>query len=132
MKEKILQFGEGGFLRGFADWMIQIVNENTDFDGSVVVVQPIEQGMCDILTAQNCEYTHVIRGAEGIETKKINVISRCVKPYEDFEKYLSLAKCEDLRFVISNTTEAGIVFNENDSIDDKVPSSFPAFLKEKI
>ena len=136
MKEKILQFGEGGFLRGFADWMIQIVNENTDFDGSVVVVQPIEQGMCDILTAQNCEYTHVIRGAEGIETKKINVISRCVKPYEDFEKYLSLAKCEDLRFVISNTTEAGIVFNENDSLDDKVPSSFPAkltlFLKRRF
>ena len=73
MKEKIIQFGEGGFLRGFADWMIQYVNEKTDFDGSVVVVQPIEKGMCDLLSEQNCEYTHICRGTEGVETKKIKV-----------------------------------------------------------
>ena len=60
-KEKFIQFGEGGFLRGFADWMIQKMNEKTDFEGNVVVVQPIEQGMCDMLTAQNCNYTHIIR-----------------------------------------------------------------------
>ena len=63
MKEKIIQFGEGGFLRGFADWMLQYVNEKTNFDGSVVVVQPIEKGMCDMLEKQNCIYTHLIRTA---------------------------------------------------------------------
>lgn len=128
MKEKIIQFGEGGFLRGFADWMLQIVNEKTDFDGSVVVVQPIEKGMCDILTAQNCEYTHLCRGIEGVEEKKINVISRCVKPYDEFEEYIKLAENPDFRFVISNTTESGISFNPNDKPTDAPPSSFPAKL----
>ena len=71
MKEKIIQFGEGGFLRGFADWMIQIVNEKTDFDGKVAVVQPIKKGMCDILTKQNCVYTHICRGLEGVDIKKL-------------------------------------------------------------
>ena len=70
--EKIIQFGEGGFLRGFADWMFQILNENTDFNASVVVVQPIEKGMCEVLSAQACVYTHLCRGVEGIETKKID------------------------------------------------------------
>ena len=62
--EKVIQFGEGGFLRGFVDWMLQIVNETTDFEGKVVVVQPIEKGMCDMLSAQNCKYTHICRGSE--------------------------------------------------------------------
>ena len=126
MSEKIIQFGEGGFLRGFVDWMVQYVNEKTDFDGKVVVVQPIEKGMCDNLTAQNCEYTHICRGSEGIETKKINVISRCVKPYDDFDSYMALCENPDFRFVVSNTTEAGIVFEEGDKITDKPAKTFPA------
>lgn len=126
MKEKVIQFGEGGFLRGFADWMLQIVNEKTDFGGSVVIVQPIEKGMCDVLTAQGCEYTHICRGAEGVETKKISVISRCVNPYEDFGGYMALAENPDFRFVISNTTEAGICFNENDRPENGARVSFPA------
>lgn len=125
MKEKIIQFGEGGFLRGFADWMIQIVNENTDFNGQVVVVQPIEQGMCDILSSQNCEYTHICRGVEGVQAKKITAISRCVKPYENYDEYLSLAENPDFRFVISNTTEAGICFNANDKLADLPYVTFP-------
>ena len=108
MKEKIIQFGEGGFLRGFADWMLQTINEKTDFDGKVVVVQPIEKGMCDMLEAQGCKYTHLCRGSEGVDVKLIDVISRCVKPYEDFDAYMALAENPDFRFVISNTTEAGI------------------------
>lgn len=132
MKEKIIQFGEGGFLRGFADWMLQIVNEKTDFDGKVVVVQPIENGMCDLLSAQNCEYTHICRGSEGIDTRKINVISRCVKPYDDFDSYLALADNPDFRFVISNTTEAGICFDERDSFSDRPASSFPAKLTQLL
>lgn len=124
--ERIIQFGEGGFLRGFVDWMLQIVNEETDYDGNVVVVQPIERGMCDMLEAQNCEYTHICRGIEGVLEKKIDVISRCVKPYEDFEGFLKLAENPDFRFVVSNTTESGIVYKEDDKATDMPPASFPA------
>ncbi len=126
--EKVIQFGEGGFLRGFADWMLQKMNDNGAFCGNVVVVQPIEQGMCDMLEAQNCVYTHIIRGAEGVEKTVVDVISRTVKPYEDFEAYLALAENPDFRFVISNTTESGIVFSEEDKITDAPPKSFPAKL----
>ena len=132
MTEKVIQFGEGGFLRGFADWMLQIVNEKTDFGGKVVVVQPIEKGVCDMLSAQNCEYTHICRGLEGVETKKIDVISRCVKPYDDFDAYLKLAGNPDFRFVISNTTEAGICFDENDKITDLPAKTFPAKLTQLL
>ena len=126
--ERVIQFGEGGFLRGFVDWMLQKVNESSDFDGSVVVVQPIEQGMCDLLSAQNCVYTHVIRGVEGVDKTVVDVISRCVKPYEDFAAYLALAENPDFRFVVSNTTESGIVFSADDKITDAPPKSFPAKL----
>lgn len=124
--EKVIQFGEGGFLRGFVDWMLQKVNEKSDFNGSVVVVQPIEQGMCDLLSAQNCVYTHVIRGVEGVDTTVVDCISRCVKPYEDFEGYLALAENPDFRFVVSNTTESGIVFSDEDKVTDAPPKTFPA------
>ncbi len=132
MKEKIIQFGEGGFLRGFVDWMLQTVNEKTDFDGSVVVVQPIANGMCDMLTAQNCEYTHLCRGAEGVDMKRINVISRCVKPYDDFAGYIALAKNPDFRFIVSNTTEAGICFNAEDKLGDRPAGSFPGKLTQLL
>lgn len=126
--EKFIQFGEGGFLRGFADWMIQKMTDKGVFEGSVVVVQPIEQGMCDMLESQNCGYTHIIRGAEGVDKTVCNVISRCVKPYEDFEAYLNLALQPEMRFVISNTTESGIVFSADDKITDAPPKTFPAKL----
>ncbi|MBR3845488.1 MAG: tagaturonate reductase [Clostridia bacterium] len=124
--ERVIQFGEGGFLRGFVDWMLQKVNESSDFNGSVVVVQPIEQGMCDLLSAQNCVYTHVIRGVEGVDKTVVDVISRCVKPYEDFASYLALAENPEFRFVVSNTTESGIVFSAEDRITDAPPKTFPA------
>ena len=132
MKEKIIQFGEGGFLRGFADWMLQTINEKTDFDGKVVVVQPIEKGMCDMLEAQGCKYTHLCRGSEGVDVKLIDVISRCVKPYEDFDAYMALAKNPDFRFVISNTTEAGICFEGTDKISDRPAKTFPAKLTQLL
>ena len=124
--ERVIQFGEGGFLRGFVDWMLQKMCDNGSFDGSVVVVQPIEQGMCDLLTSQNCLYTHVIRGVEGVDKTLVDVISRCVKPYDNFEDYLALADQPDMRFVVSNTTEAGIVFSNEDKITDAPPKTFPA------
>ena len=124
--ERFIQFGEGGFLRGFADWMIQKMNDTSDFDSSVVVVQPIKDGLCDILTGQDCKYTHLVRGKEGYESSVIDVISRCIKPYDDFDSYLALASQPELRYIISNTTEAGITYNENDKATDVPPSSFPA------
>lgn len=132
MVEKIIQFGEGGFLRGFADWMLQAVNEKTDFAGKVCVVQPIKDGMCDMLMKQNCEYTHICRGSEGVDVKRIDVISRCVKPYDDFDKYIALAENADFRFVISNTTEAGIAFDAEDRITDRPANTFPGKLTQLL
>ncbi len=133
---KVLQFGEGGFLRGFVDWMLQKLNDADLWNGSVAVVQPIENGLCDLLDAQNGLYTHIIRGAEGVETSLIDVIDGCVKPYEDFDKYLNLANNPELRFIVSNTTESGIVFDANDKITDTPPKSFPAkltiFMKKRF
>lgn len=131
-KERVIQFGEGGFLRGFVDWMLQIANEKTDFDGSVVVVQPIKNGLCDTLTAQGCKYTHLCRGKEGVDRKEIDVISRCVKPYDDFEAYLDLAKNPDFRFIVSNTTEAGICVSTDDKITDKPANGFVGKLTQLL
>lgn len=129
-KEKIIQFGEGGFLRGFVDWIVQITNEKTDFNAGVVIVQPLKNGMCDMLDKQNCVYTHVMRGLkDGVPTvdkKIVNSVSRTVKPYDDFDEYLKLAENEDFRFVVSNTTEAGITFNIEDKIENAPDVSFPA------
>ncbi len=124
--ERIIQFGEGGFLRGFVDWMVQKMNDVGAYNGNVVVVQPIEAGMCDMLTEQNCVYTHLIRGVEGVDKTVVNSIARCVKPYEDFDAYLALAENPDFRFVVSNTTESGIVFSADDKVTDAPPKSFPA------
>ena len=125
---RVIQFGEGGFLRGFVDWMLQKLNDNGSFNGNVAVVQPIREGLCDTLTSQDCLYTHIIRGAEGTERSVIDVISHCVKPYDDFEAYLALADNPDARFIVSNTTESGIEFRLTDKITDTPPESFPAKL----
>ena len=131
-KERVIQFGEGGFLRGFVDWMLQIANEKTDFDGSVAVVQPIKNGLCDLLTAQDCVYTHLCRGVEGVDVKKIDVISRCVKPYDDFDSYMALAENPDFRFIVSNTTESGIAFSADDKIEDRPANTFPGKLTQLL
>lgn len=128
----MIQFGEGGFLRGFVDWMVDIANEKADFAGRITVVQPIKNGMCDMLTAQDCDYTHICRGLEGVDTRKVTCISRCVKPYEDFDGYIALAENPDFRFIVSNTTEAGIVFNENDKWDDRPANTFPGKLTQLL
>ena len=128
VNETVIQFGEGGFLRGFADWMLQKLTDVGAFNGKVVVVQPIKEGLCDTLTAQDCTYTHIIRGSEGVEISRIDVISRCVKPYEDFDAYLSLADIPSMRFIISNTTESGIVFSDTDARENAPEISFPAKL----
>lgn len=128
--ERIIQFGEGGFLRAFVDWIVQLTDEKTDFDASAVVVQPIEKGMCDMLEKQNCVYTLIMRGLkDGIPTvdkKVIDCISRTVQPYRDFDEYLKLAENPDFRFVVSNTTESGIAFDDSDRPDNAPNITFPA------
>ena len=128
--ERIIQFGEGGFLRAFVDWIVQLTDEKTDFDASVVVVQPIEKGMCDMLEKQNCVYTLIMRGLkDGVPTvdkKVIDCISHTVQPYRDFDEYLKLAEDPDFRFVVSNTTESGIAFNDSDRPDNAPNITFPA------
>ena len=97
LKETVIQFGEGGFLRGFADWMIQKMNDQGLTNHGVVVVQPIANGLCDTLSAQDCRYTHLIRGVEGVEATVVDCITRCVKPYDDFDDYMALAENPDFR-----------------------------------
>lgn len=132
--ERVVQFGEGGFLRGFVDWMFQKLADAGKFDGSVVVVQPIEKGMCDKLSEQNCLYTHVMRGLDNgkptVNKDVISVISRCVKPYDDFDAYMALAENPDLQFVVSNTTEAGIAYHAGDKLTDRPAVSYPAKLTQ--
>ena len=127
--EKVIQFGEGGFLRGFVDWIIQLTNESSDFNAGVVVVQPIDKGMCKKLEEQNCVYTHIMRGMKDgtptVDKKIIDVISRTVEPYEDFGAYLALAENPDFRFVVSNTTESGIVFSADDKAEAAPAVTFP-------
>ena len=131
-KERIIQFGEGGFLRGFVDYFFQKLNDKGIFEGSVVVVQPIKTGMCEMLEAQKCEYNLFLRGVDQgkvvDEHTHIDVISRCINPYIDYTGYLELAKNPEFRFIVSNTTEAGIVFEEDNKLSDAPANSFPAKL----
>ncbi len=127
--ERVLQFGEGNFLRAFVDWQIDVLNKNADFNGSVVVVQPIEFGLVDKLNEQDGLYTLYLQGMnEGKPIKEhsvINSISRGVNPYTENDEYLKIGENPDLRFVFSNTTEAGIAFDENDKLEDKPQKTFP-------
>lgn len=129
---RVIQFGEGNFLRAFVDFLIQKLNEETDYLGSVAVVQPIENGLTKIIDEQNGYYTHIIKGMQnGVPQKECyinNVISKTVRPYENFAEYLELAYIKEVDVIISNTTEAGIVFDETDNFNDIPPSTFPAKL----
>lgn len=128
--EKILQFGEGNFLRAFADWMIELANRDGLYQGSILLCQPIAQGMGEKINAQDGLYTLAMRGMENntavekIET--ITSVSRCINPYEDYEALLAAARSADLEVVISNTTEAGIAYKAGDKLSDRPASSFPA------
>ena len=134
--ERIIQFGEGNFLRAFVDWIIYNMNEKTDFNSSVVVVQPIERGMIDMLNAQDCLYHVNLQGLDRGEVindlTRIDVISRALNPYTDNEAFLALADQPEMRFVISNTTEAGIAFDPACRLDDAPASSYPGKLTQLL
>lgn len=128
-KERILQFGEGNFLRGFVDYFVDIANEKTGWNTKVVVFQPIAVGMKDAINAQEGLYTTYLRGLEKgqkiCRKRIVSCISKCYSSYEDYEKLLEYAKDPDIRFIVSNTTEAGIVYDESSEFDQAPPSSFP-------
>lgn len=130
--EKVLQFGEGNFLRAFVDWQIDEMNKKAGFNGSVVVVQPIEFGLVDKLNEQDGLYTLYLQGlneGKAIEEHTvINSISRGINPYSQHGEYLKIAENPELRFVFSNTTEAGITYEENDKLSDAPQKSFPGKL----
>ena len=135
-KETVIQFGEGGFLRGFADYFFQKLQDKGLFDGSVVIVQPIEKGMCSVLEQQGCEYNLFLRGIDNgqvvDEHTHIDIISRCVNPYDDFEAYMKLAENPDFRFIVSNTTEAGIEYVDSNQFTDAPARSFPGKLTQLL
>lgn len=130
-KERIIQFGEGNFLRAFVDWIIDEMNEKVGFNSSVAVVQPLENGRAEELNQQDCLYTLYLNGIKNnkpiSEHKIINSISRGINPYKNYEEYIKLAENPDLRFIISNTTEAGISYSEGDTLN-KIQKSYPAKL----
>ena len=129
---KVLQYGEGNFLRGFVDYMLDVANEKGVFDGSVVIVKPIAYGSLNMFHEQENQYTVVLRGkedgAEKIETRVITDIADAVDCIEEYEKYASYATCDSLRFIVSNTTEAGIVYDETDDFNALPPKTYPGKL----
>lgn len=129
---KIVQFGEGNFLRAFVDYAFQELNNTVDFNAGIAVVQPIENGMINMLNDQDGLYTLFMKGlTKGQEIQEKVLISNLVagiNPYTNFNDYLALAKEEELAFVISNTTESGIAYVVSDTPEMQPPSSFPAKL----
>ncbi|WP_026528140.1 tagaturonate reductase [Butyrivibrio sp. VCD2006] len=134
--EKVLQFGEGNFLRAFVDYFIDVMNEKADFNGKVVLCQPIEQGLSDMINDQEGLYTLFLRGQENgqkVNKKRvISSVSRCLNPYKEYDKFIECVKNPDIRFIVSNTTEAGIAYDPACKLDDKPASSFPGKLTQLL
>ncbi|MCX7781283.1 MAG: tagaturonate reductase [Negativicutes bacterium] len=132
LPERIIQFGEGNFLRAFVDWMVHQMNKKGLFNGRVVVVQPIAEGLVDKINEQDGLYTLLLRGIQNgqvVEQQEvISSVSRGINPYTDWAACLACAENPDIEFVISNTTEAGIVYNPADRPDQAPPVSFPGKL----
>ena len=132
LPERVLQFGAGVFLRGFVDWMIDGMNRKGLFRGRVVVVTSMNPATVTMLNQQDGAYTHLARGIEDggvVEEKRIvTAISRGIDAYKDFDEYLACARNPELRFIVSNTTEAGIEYRADDRQCDRPPVSFPAKL----
>ena len=133
---KVIQFGEGNFLRAFVDWIIWNTNKATDFNAGVVVVQPIERGMIETLNAQDGLYHVNLQGIDkgnAVDTiEMIDVINGGINPYTQNDEFMALAEDENIRFVISNTTEAGIAFDPLCKLEDRPASSYPGKLTQLL
>ncbi|WP_350327132.1 tagaturonate reductase [Pectobacterium aroidearum] len=131
--DRVIQFGEGNFLRAFVDWQLDLLNEHTDLDAGIVIVRPIDSDFPPALDTQDGLYTTIIRGlneqGEAVrEPRLIRSVNREINVYRQFDEYLALAHDPNIRFVFSNTTEAGISYHADDSLNDAPPVSFPAKL----
>ena len=136
--EKVLQFGEGNFLRAFVDYFIDILNEKTGFNGKVAVVQPRPKhspvSMANLINEQEGLYTLYLRGFEN--GKKVNdrriisCVSRCMNAYSDYEAMMVCADNPELRYITSNSTEAGIVYDPSCQFTDKPAASYPGKLTQ--
>ncbi|QOL13250.1 tagaturonate reductase [Dickeya dianthicola] len=131
--DRVIQFGEGNFLRAFIDWQLDLLNEHTSLDAGIVVVRPIDTDFPPALDTQDGLYTTIIRGlneqGEAVrEPRLIRSVNREINVYRQFDDYLALAHDANIRFVFSNTTEAGISYHADDKLTDTPPASFPAKL----
>jgi len=128
--DRVIQFGEGNFLRAFVDYIIDCSNEAGVFNGGITVVKPIEYGTFERFNKQDNLYTVILRGIKNgktsVEKHIVTSISKTVDPFTQFDDYNALMENEDYRFFVSNTTEAGIVFSSDDKLEDKIPGTFPA------
>ena len=136
--EKVLQFGEGNFLRAFVDYWFDLANERANWNGKCVLVQPIAPGLAQLINEQEGLYTLYLRGSEKgqkvDDRRVISSVSRCLNPYEaaDYEAMMQVAVSDDLELIVSNTTEAGITYDPSCQKDDCPPSSFPAKLTQVL
>lgn len=134
--ERIIQFGEGNFLRAFVDWIIYNMNQKAEFNSSVVIVQPLENGMVNMLNEQDGLYHVNLQGLQnGKEVDSIqliDVVSRGLNPYAQYDEFLKLAENPEMRFVISNTTEAGIAFDPSCKLEDAPAKSYPGKLTQLL
>ena len=136
--ERVLQFGEGNFLRAFVDYFIDMMNEKTGFNGKVVLVQPRAKrpghNAADIINEQEGLYTLYLRGFENgqkVNDKRIiSCVSRCLNSYSDYDAFMACAENPDLRYITCNTTEAGIVYDPACQKEETPPASYPAKLTQ--
>lgn len=131
--ERIIQFGEGNFLRAFVDWQVDLLNEHTDLNAGVVIVRPIESAFPPSLSTQDGLYTTIIRGLNEngdavSDARLIRSVNREISVYGEYDEFLKLAHNPDIRFVFSNTTEAGISYHAGDKFEDAPAVSYPAKL----
>lgn len=131
---KVIQFGEGNFMRAFVDWQIEQMNQKADFNGNVAIIQPIDKGMVANLNEQNCLYTLLLEGIlndEEVQSAElITSIQQAINPYQSFDEFKQLACLDTLELIFSNTTEAGIAFDNTCKLTDCPASSFPAKLTQ--
>ena len=136
--EKVLQFGEGNFLRAFVNYWFDLANEKADWNGKCVLVQPIAPGLAKMINEQEGLYTLYLRGSQNgqkVDDKRvISSVSRCLNPYEEdgFQQMLEVAASDDLEIIVSNTTEAGIVYDPACQLNDRPCSSFPGKLTQVL
>ncbi len=136
--EKVLQFGEGNFLRAFVNYWFDVSNEKAGWNGKCVLVQPIAPGLAGLINDQEGLYTLYLRGRENgekVDKKRlISSVSRCLNPYEQagFDAMMEVAVSDDLEYVVSNTTEAGIVYDSACRLADTPASSFPGKLTQVL